>query len=174
MINKNALLVVVAALVTALMLSSLAITRTVSSVGQTQVNPDMMIFLKINGIPGESNEALHMNWIDIDAFNWSEAMASINGGRAAGKLSMTDFHSVMTTNKASPMLVLAVATGQQIANATLDVCMPFGAETISPLVFLRFNFTGVTITSYNIAGKTSDYRPIEEFSIAFSKITMTY
>lgn len=172
MINKKALLIVASALVTALILSSLVVTRTARSEGQTQANPDLVMFLQIDGIPGESSEALHMNWIDIDAFNWSEAMASVAGGRASGRLSMTDFQFGMTTNKASPLLFLACATGRRISNATLDVCTPGGNEKI-PL-FLRFNFTGVTITSYSIAGNTPEDRPVDEFSIAFTKITMTY
>jgi type VI secretion system secreted protein Hcp len=173
MINRKALLVVAAALVTALILSSLAVTHTARSEGQTQANPDITMFLQIDTIPGESIEANHQNWIDIDAFNWSEAMASIGGGRAAGRLNMTDFHFVMITDKASPMLFLACATGRLISNATLDVCMPIGNEQ-PPLVFLRFNFSGVTITSYSIAGSIPEDRPIDEFSITFSKITMTY
>jgi type VI secretion system secreted protein Hcp len=172
LINKKALLVVAAALVTAFILSGLAVTHTARSEGQTQANPDIVMFLQIDGIPGESAEALHMNWINIDAFNWSEAMASINGGRASGKLSMTDFQFDMTTNKASPLLFLACATGRRISNATLDVCTPGGDG--GPVVFLRFNFTGVTITSYSIAGSTPQDRPVDEFSIAFTRITMTY
>lgn len=172
MINKKALLVVAAALVTAFILSGLAVTHTARSEGQTQANPDIVMFLQIDGIPGESAEALHMNWIDIDAFNWSEAMASIVNGHAAGRLNMTGFHFAMNTNLASPKLFLACATGKLIANATLDVCTPIGNEKIA--VFLRFNFTGVTITSYSIAGSTPEDRPIDEFSIAFTRITMTY
>jgi type VI secretion system secreted protein Hcp len=174
MVNKKALLIVASALVTALILSSLAVTRTARSEGQTQANPDLVMFLQIDGIPGESSEALHMNWIEIDAFNWSEAMASVAGGRASGRLSMTDFQFGMTTNKASPMLFLACATGRRISNATLDVCTPGGNEGQGPVVFLRFNFTGVTITSYSIAGNTPEDRPVDEFSITFTKITMTY
>jgi len=175
MINKKALLIVASALVTALILSSFAVTRTARSEGQTQANPDIIMFMQIDGIPGESTEALHMNWIDIDAFNWSEAMASIGGGggRAAGRVSMADFDFVMATNKASPMLFLACATGKRIASAELDVCTPMG-EAVSPRRFLEFYFDGVTITSYSIAGSTPMDCPVDEFSIAFTKITMTY
>ena len=174
MVNKKALSMVAAALVTVLILSSLAVMRTTRSEGQTQANPDIIIFLKINGILGESADALHKDWIDIDAFNWSEAMASITSivaGRAAARIDMTDFQFEMKTNKASPLLFLACATGKHITYATLDVCKP--SET-SPIVFLRFNFTSVTITSYNIAGSTPLDRPVEQVSIAFGKITMTY
>jgi type VI secretion system secreted protein Hcp len=174
MVNRKALLIVATALAAALILSSLAVTRTARSEGQTQANPDIVMFLRIDGIPGESIDSLHMNWIDIDAFNWSEAMASIGGGRAAGRINMADFHFGMATNKASPKLFLACATGRHITYADLHVCTPVGSEGSNPVRFLEFYFDGVTITSYNIAGSTPDYRPVEEFSIAFSMITITY
>ena len=175
MINKKALLVVASALVTALILSGLAVTQTARSEGQTQANPDIRIFLQIDTIPGESIDENHQGWIDIESFNWSEAMASIGdgGGRAAGKVSMADFHFAMRTNKASPKLFLAVATGKHIAHAELDCCTS-GGEVSSPLEFLEFKFEDVTITFYSIAGSTPDYRPLDKFSIAFGKITMTY
>jgi type VI secretion system secreted protein Hcp len=176
MINKKALLVVAVALVTALILSSLTVTRTAHS-EETQGNPDILMFLQIDGVPGESTQELHRDWIDIDAFNWSEAMAGITAtvsGRSAGKVIMTDFHFAMKTNKASPSLFLDCAIGKYIPNARLDVCRPFGAENQGPLVYLRFNFTQVTITSYSIGGSSPMDRSVDEFSIAFSKITMTY
>jgi type VI secretion system secreted protein Hcp len=177
MVNKKALLMVATALVTALILSSLAVTRTAHSEELTPENPDIVMFLQIAGIPGESMDPLHQNWIDIEAFNWGEAMASVTAtisGRSAGKVNMADFHFSMKTNKASPSLFLDCAIGKYIPNATLDVCIPFGAENQGPLLYLRFNFTQVTITSYSIGGSTPMDRSVDEFSIAFSKITMTY
>lgn len=177
MINKKALLMVAAALVSVLILSSLVVTRTASSEGLTQANPDILMFLQIDGVPGESTEELHRDWIDIDAFNWSETMASLTAtvsGRSAGKVNMADFHFSMKTNKASPVLFLDCAIGKYIPNARLDVCIPFGAENQGPLIYLRFNFTQVTITSYSIAGSSPMDRSVDGFSIAFSKITMTY
>jgi len=169
MVNKKALLMVAAALVAALILSSLAVMRTARS--QDEMPAATLVLLQIDGIPGESTVLDHEHWIDIDTFNWSEAMASIGGGRAAGKLNMTAFQFAMTTNNASAMLFLACATGRYIAHATLDVCKPSDG---GPVMLLRFDFAGVTITSYSIAGSAQDYHTDDEFSIAFSKITMTY
>lgn len=169
MINRRALLIVASALVTALILSSLTVMRTARS--QDEVPAATLMLLQIDGIPGESSVDDHKHWIDIDAFAWSEAMASIANGRASGKLNMTAFHFAMTTNNASVMLFLACATGRIIPHATLDVCRPSDGGLV---MLLQFEFTGVTITSYSIAGNAQDYHQHDEFSIAFSKITMTY
>lgn len=172
MVNRKALLIVASALVTALILSSLAVMRTARS--QDEVPAATLMLLQIDGIPGESAVAEHEHWIDIDAFAWSEAMASLTSaasGRSAGKLNMTAFHFAMTTNNASVMLFLACATGRIIPHARLDVCR---SSDGSPGMLLQFDFAGVTITSYSIAGNAQDYHQYDEFSIAFSKITMTY
>jgi type VI secretion system secreted protein Hcp len=172
MVNRKALLIVASALVTALILSSLAVMRTARS--QDEVPAATLMLLQIDGIPGESAVLDHEHWIDIDAFAWSEAMASLTSaasGRSAGKLNMTAFHFAMTTNNASVMLFLACATGRIIPHARLDVCR---SSDGSPGMLLQFDFAGVTITSYSIAGNAQDYHQYDEFSIAFSKITMTY
>ena len=177
MINKKALLLVATALVTALILSSLTVTRTAHSEELTPANPDILMFLQIDGVPGESTQELHRDWIDIDGFNWGEVMASLTAiasGRSSGKVNMTDFHFSMKTNKASPVLFLDCAIGKYIPIIRLDVCTPFGAENQGPLVYLRFNFTQATISSYSIGGSSPMDRSVDEFSIAFSKITMTY
>ena len=173
MINKKALLMVAAALVTALILSSLAVMRTARS--QDEMPAATLMLLQIDGMLGESTVADHEHWIDIDAFAWSEAMKSLTSaasGRAAGKLNMTAFQFAMKTNKASVMLFLACATGRIIPQARFDVCKP--ATEAGPVMLLRFDFVGVTIASYSIAGNAQDYHTDDEFSIAFSKITMTY
>ena len=65
-------------------------------------------FLKIEGIDGESADAKHKGDIQLESFSWGETNSgshSSGGGGGAGKVSMQDFHFVMTANKASPKLM---------------------------------------------------------------------
>jgi type VI secretion system secreted protein Hcp len=172
MINKKALIIVAVVFITALMLSSLAIRRTVSSEEPASVNPDMRIYLSIDNIPGESIDENHMNWIDIEAFNWSEAASVMMAGRSAGMVNMKNFVFVTQTSAASPKLFLAVATGQIFQHAKLECWTWAGGER--QIEFLEFRFDNVVITSYNIAGGAPQDRPLDQFSISFGKITMTY
>ena len=172
MINRKALFVTAGVLVTALMLSSLAVPGTIRSEAQTDTNPNIMsIYLLIQGIPGESIDINHISWIDIEAFNWSEAAATLAAGRAAGVVSIKDFFFVTQTSIASPKLFLAVATGRHIPQATVQCYTGTGENQVE---FLEFRFDDVFVTSYNIVGSASDVRPLDQFSIAFGKITMTY
>ena len=79
-------------------------------------------FLKIDGIPGESQDAKHKDEIQVLSFSFGESQAgtmAFGGGGGAGKVQMQDFHFMMNVNKASPKLFLNCATGAHIGNAVL-------------------------------------------------------
>ena len=59
---------------------------------------------------------------------------------------MQDFHFVMKSNKASPLLMLACATGKHIKKATLT-CRKAGGEQQE---FLEIKFTDLLVSSFQI------------------------
>src|SRR5690348_11028482 len=92
------------------------------------VNADY--FLKIDTIPGESTDDKHKDEIDVESWTWSETQPgtfSGGGGGGAAKVNMGDFSFTMYTNKSSPKLMLACATGQHIPTAVLT-CRKAGTE----------------------------------------------
>ena len=79
-------------------------------------------FLKIEGIPGESQDAKHKDEIQVLSFSFGESQSgtmAFGGGGGAGKVQMQDFHFMMNVNKASPKLFLACACGEHIPSAIL-------------------------------------------------------
>ena len=77
------------------------------------------IYMKIDAIPGESHDAAHQGWIDVESFSWGATQAA---ARTAGQ--GCSLHSLTFTkrlDKASPMLAQAALTGQPIPNLTLEV-----------------------------------------------------
>lgn len=51
------------------------------------------LFLKIEGITGESQDSNHKGWINIDSFTWGASQPgnmSIGGGGGAGKVQYRD------------------------------------------------------------------------------------
>ena len=117
------------------------------------------MFLKIDGIDGESTDDKHNNEIVILSYAWGEAQPAPTGGTGggAGKIALQDFHFSMLVNKASPKLFLACANGEHFKNAVLTV-RHSGA---SPTEFFKWRFTEVLITSYQTAGDiaTGAYPP---------------
>jgi type VI secretion system secreted protein Hcp len=129
-------------------------------------------FLKIDGISGESVDAKHKDEIQLEAFSWGEtnpAPAGGGGGGGAGKVHFQDYAFTMRFNKASPQLMLACAKGQHLKLATFTARRANKAQQ----EFLVIKFTDVLVTSYQ-AGGTGDVIPMDQISLAFSRIEMEY
>ena len=129
-------------------------------------------FLQITGIAGESTDAKHKSWIDVEAWSWGEANpqpVSAGSGSAAGKVQMQDFNIATRTSKASPALFLACATGQHMKEAKL-----VGVKTgPTQQEFLTWTFSDVLVSGYQIAAAAGDV-PMDQITFTFSKIKVEY
>ena len=103
-------------------------------------------FLRIDGIPGESQNPRHQGEIEVESFSWSETyLASAAGaGGGGGKVHVQDLHITKQIDKASPLLMLAVASGRHFTSAVLTAQRP-GTE---PLDYLTISLGGVMANSY--------------------------
>ncbi|MDQ4122194.1 MAG: type VI secretion system tube protein Hcp [Acidobacteriota bacterium] len=129
------------------------------------------IFLKIEGIQGESQDESHKNEIEVLSWSWGESQvgsAAIGGGMGAGKVSMQDFNFTMYTGKATAKLMEACATGKHIPEATLAARKAGG----KPYDFLKIKFSDLLVTSYQTGG--AGEIPIESCSFNFSKVQVEY
>lgn len=131
-------------------------------------------FLKIEGIPGESEDKKHTGEIDVESWSWGESNAgtgAFGGGGGAGKVSMQDFHFTTKMSKASPNMFLYCATGKHVPTATLT-CRKAGGNQQE---FLTVKMEQVLISSYQTGGSGhSDIVPTDQVSLNFAKITMEY
>lgn len=130
------------------------------------------LFLKIEGIPGESQDAKHKDEIDLQSFSWGESSESrpSPGGGGAGKVAMQDFHFVTRVNKASPLLFLSCAMGKHIKDAVLTARRA-GHEQQE---FLVFKFRDLLISSYQTGAEAVGEIPMEQVSFNFSRIDLEY
>ena len=134
------------------------------------------LFLKLDGIPGESTDNKHKDEIELQSFSWGESnpgahLASGAGG-GAGKVSMQDFHFTARVSKATPLLMASCATGKHIATGQLTVRQASG-ENRGGTEFLFYKFTTVVVTSISEAGDVND-RPLDSVSLAFAKVNVEY
>ncbi len=131
-------------------------------------------FLKIDGIPGESQDSKHKDEIELESWSWGETQSGTHAsglGGGAGKVSMQDFHFVMKMNKASPKLMLACATGEHIKSG---ICYARKAGK-QPMEYLEIKFTDLLISSYQTGGSShGDVIPTDQISFNFSKIEAKY
>jgi type VI secretion system secreted protein Hcp len=131
-------------------------------------------FLKIDGIPGESQDAKHKDEIQLLSFSWGETNAGTfgaGGGGGAGKVQMQDFHFVMNVNKASPKLFLSCANGAHIKQAILTA-RKAGKDQQD---YLKVTFSDLLISSFQTSGAAdSGSLPLDQISFNFAKVEMEY
>jgi len=132
------------------------------------------MFLKIDGIDGESKDSKHSGEIDIESFSWGatqQGSSSHGGGAGAGKVSMQDFHFVKKYDKSSPKLMLACANGQHIPKVVLTV-RKAGKEQQE---FIKITFTDILVSSYQSGGShNGELIPTDQISLNFAKIESEY
>ena len=135
-------------------------------------------FLKIDGIPGESQALKFKDYIVLESFNWGETNsghASAASGAAAGRVSFQDFHFTSTISKASPLLMQACASGKHIVNAILIGLRTSNAETSGgQFQFLKYTLTDVLVSSVQEGGSAGDAVPVDQVSLNFVKIEVEY
>jgi type VI secretion system secreted protein Hcp len=129
-------------------------------------------FLKIDGIPGESTDSKHKDEIVLTSFSMGVSNAgslSSGGGGGEGKASFHDFNFTHKFDKASPLLMLACATGKHIPTATMTA----RKAGRGGFEFLFIKMNDVLVTSSQTGGSGDDL-PVEAVSLAFAKVEVDY
>jgi len=134
-------------------------------------------FLKIDGIPGESTDDKHKDWIEVLSFNHgmtqpSSATASSVGGAPTERVNIQDFSVVKHIDKASPKLYEFCCSGKVSANVTLELCRAGGDK----LKYLEVKMENAIISGVHPGGAAggSDTFPTESVGFNFGKIKWTY
>jgi type VI secretion system secreted protein Hcp len=131
-------------------------------------------FLQISGIPGESQDDKHKDWIDVLSWSWGEshpAAHAAGSGAAAGKVNFQDFAFAMRLSKASPALFLACASGQHIKEAKLVARKATGKGQPE---YLTWTFSDLLVSSYQTGGSGGDDTVVDSVSLNFSKAVVSY
>ncbi|KPC50386.1 Hcp family type VI secretion system effector [Amantichitinum ursilacus] len=134
-------------------------------------------FLKIDGIPGESTDDKHKEWIEIKSFNHNleqpaSATASSSGGATAERVNHDTFDIVHLLDKSSPKIAEACCTGKHISSVTLELCRAGGDK----VKYLEVKLEQVVVSKVATNGTTAgaDGFPTEAVSFSYGKIKWTY
>ena len=130
------------------------------------------MFIKIDGIKGESTDDKHKDEIDVLAWSWgmSQSGTTGTGGGAAGKVSFKNLTITKRTDRASPSLMLACSNGKHIKEATLTVRKP--AEV--PLDFVRLKLSDIIVSSLDDCTCGDELFITEQVTLNFSKVQFEY
>ena len=134
-------------------------------------------FLKIDGIPGESTDDKHKDWIEVLSYGVgiqqpASATASTAGGATAERAHFQDFTITKALDKASPKLALACADGMHMKHVTLELCRAGGDK----MKYMEYKLTNCIISSYHDGGPAggAEDLPIENVSFNYGKIEWIY
>lgn len=135
-------------------------------------------FIKIEGIPGESTDDKHKDWIEVLSFSTGVSQAtagsaSTSGGASAQRADFQYFSFVKTLDKSSPKLALACADGTHIKTVTLELCRAGGSDKVK---YYEIKMSDCMISGYRPGGSShgGENLPLEEINIDYAKIEWTY
>ena len=138
------------------------------------------IFLKIDGLKGESLDDSHKDEIQVFDCKWGTEQtgtAHVGMGGSAGKVSVKDLVVTKYVDKATPELFKASCNAKVFKEATLTVRKAGGGK---PLEYLKIKMSDVQISRMDIDSKMdigengSEEVLTEYVSLHFAKVEVEY
>ena len=134
-------------------------------------------FLRIDGIPGESTDERHKDWIDVLGYGFAiqqptSASADRSGAATAERANFRDFSVNKALDKASPKLALACANGTHIKLVTLELCRAGGDK----MKYMEYRLSECVVSTYIDGGSAdgAENFPTETIAFNYGKIEWTY
>ncbi|MDR0564724.1 MAG: type VI secretion system tube protein Hcp [Azoarcus sp.] len=134
---------------------------------------EQAIYVKIDGIEGESQEAKHKGWIEAETFSYSvsnSSSASVGGGSGVGRASFDVLQFTHAIDKTSPVLFKYCALGKHIPKVQVSVCKSSGNEKLGAIEFMNVTLEDVIITYVSPNGSNASSQVPESISMSYAKI----
>ena len=131
------------------------------------------MFLKLDGIKGESKDSKHKDEIHIESFSWGMSQTgamSSGGGGGAGKVSVHDISISKNVDKSSCDLMYACASGKHIPSGLITV-RKAGEK---PLEYLKIKLTDILISGVQDSGSGHGDQVGESITLNFAKFQVDY
>src|SRR5471032_1516728 len=134
------------------------------------------VYLKIDGIPGESADDQHKGWIECVTVHFGvlqpkSATASTAGGHTAERVHMKDILFTKQTDLSSPLLLQNCASGKTIPKATFEFMRADADGT-------RIKYFDIELENVLIGLITPSVQPgtilVENVCLKFSKVRWKY
>ena len=134
------------------------------------------MFMKIDGIDGESTDDKHKKWIELFSYSYGVSQpasgASRTGGRTGGRADFDQFTAVKSIDAATVNLNRYCVSGKHIPKIEVEFCLAAGEKHC----FMKYTLEDVIISSVRPGGSSNgeEVRPLEELGILYGKITTEY
>ena len=129
----------------------------------------MPMYIKFDGIPGESTDEKHKGEVEVVSWDWGLSNSSPGGavGGGPGKAQFQDFRFVKSVDSTSPELFLRCASGRHIPKAVF-----YARKSGEGFDYLKIAMEHVGLSSFSQAG--GGEVPMENLSFNFSKMDITH
>ena len=134
-------------------------------------------FLKVEGVPGESKDEKHSDWIEILQFSNghdqpASGTASSVGSLTAERANFRQFVVTKAIDKASPKLAQACASGEHYPTVTLELCRAGGDKQ----PYMEYKLTDAIVSSFASGGAniSEEAVPTETVQFSYGKIEWKY
>lgn len=131
------------------------------------------MFLKIEGIKGESQDSKHKDEIDVLAWSWGMSQSGTThtgGGGGAGKVNVQDLSVTKYLDKASPNLMLYCCNGKHISEMNLTV----RKAGENALEYLKVTMKNGLVSSISDGGSGGEDRLTENVTLNFAEVKVEY
>ena len=132
------------------------------------------MFLKIEGVDGESADDKHKGEIDVLSFSWGMNQSGsmhVAGGGGTGKVNVQDMSITKYLDKATTVLMQKCATGKHFPKAILT-CRKAGDK---PVEYLKVTMEEVLVTGISSGGSQhDDDQPTESIMLNFATVNVEY
>jgi type VI secretion system secreted protein Hcp len=132
------------------------------------------MFLKLDGVNGESKDKTHKQEIDVLAWSWgmsNSGSAHQGGGAGSGKVSVQDISLTKYVDSSSPKIMLSCCDGKHFPTATLTVRKAGGD---SPVEYIVIKMKEVLISGVMTGGSGGEDRLTENINLNFAQVNLDY
>jgi len=129
------------------------------------------MFLKLDGIKGESTDHKHAGEIELLSFSWGVSNPSAScraGGGGEGKATFQDLSFMKRADSSTADLMLHCANGKHIQEGTITV-RKAGEK---PVEYLKIKLEDILVSSSQSGGSEGS-TPVESVSLNFARFQIT-
>ncbi|MCC5810924.1 MAG: type VI secretion system tube protein Hcp [Ectothiorhodospiraceae bacterium] len=137
----------------------------------------MSIFMKYDGITGESSDSNHGGWMDIQSLQWGvqrriTSNSSTQNDRESSNAEIGDLQIVRTMDSATPSLFVESCCGK---GKDVVIHLTKTGSGSGTDVYMEYTLKNALITNYTVnANAQSNERPTENLTISFIDIEVKY
>lgn len=131
-------------------------------------------YIRFDGVDGESTDAGHDKWIDLQSISQSiqRSPSGGTGGATRGVLQFGDIVCTKELDKSSPKLAEAICQGAVFPRVEIELTAAYGPKRVT---YYRYELKNVLVTSYSLSGDArGGVKPAEQLSLNFEEIKVTY